>query len=120
MRIVLCMLVLAATSTSHADPRRYTRKTVVPAAPAAAKPVAAKHVLPTEPATAEQVMAVDLATDVIRQEQEVLLGRLVGDTPDDDPDKPDYLFRLAERYAQQARLFRIEAIGLELSAQSHD
>jgi hypothetical protein len=54
-------------------------------------------------------------TDPIREEQEGLLGQLVRETPDDDPDKPDILFRLAERYAQQARLFRLQAIGVELS-----
>ncbi|HEY1554173.1 MAG TPA: hypothetical protein VGF94_05030 [Kofleriaceae bacterium] len=118
MRAALVVILLVA-GTSYADPPRYRRPARVPPAPVA-RPRPSKRALPDAPATAEQVMAVELTTEPIRDAQTKLLGKLVRDTPDSDPDKPEYLFRLAETFARQSRLFRLQAIGLELSANHHD
>ena len=107
MRIVLA--IVALTSIASANPR-YTRNHVgVPdAKPVAAKPAPA----PSKPAaiTADQAMRVEELADPIRRDQEALLEGLVHDTPDDDPEKPDIIFRLAELYAMQARLWRLESV----------
>ena len=47
----------------------------------------------------------------LRREQESILVQLVHDTPQDDPDKPDYLFRLAEHYAMQQRFWRLQSFA---------
>lgn len=51
-----------------------------------------------------------------RREQEEILVKLVANTPDDDPDKADLLFRLAEHYAKQMRFWRLEATKLEIAS----
>jgi hypothetical protein len=61
--------------------------------------------------SADDVLAHQREAQPIRREQEALLEKLVRDTPDGDADKPDYLFRLAELYAQQLRFWRLEAIS---------
>jgi hypothetical protein len=79
---------------------------IAPRAASAAKPVI----------TADDLMAVQESQQPIRREQEAILVKLIGDTPDDDAEKPDYLFRLAEHYAQQLRFWRLKAIEAELPA----
>jgi hypothetical protein len=101
--------VIALTSIASANPR-YTRSHV--AVPAAGPLAVAKTPPPpsSKPAiTADQAMHVEELVDPIRRDQEVLLEGLVHDTPDDDPQKPDIIFRLAELYAMQARLWRLES-----------
>ena len=61
----------------------------------------------------------NLRLGVLRQnhfdyEQERILEKLIKDTPADDPDKPDYMFRLAEHYAQQLQFWRIKAVEEQL------
>src|SRR6476620_2498365 len=103
MRSMLALVVLLGTA--HAD-ARYTRKQpaiVVPPAKAAKKVVGAK------PLTGDEVFAIEGDKQPIKQQQEGLLLKLIRDTPDDDADKPDYLFRLAELYAGQQRYWRLKA-----------
>jgi hypothetical protein len=50
----------------------------------------------------------------VRHEQEGILVGLARDTPDGDPDKPDYLFRLAEHYAAELRFWKIKAVEQSL------
>jgi hypothetical protein len=104
MRIVIAFVAL--TSIASANPR-YTRTHV---AVPDVKPVAAKSApAPSKPAiTADQAMHVEELADPIRRDQAALLEGLVHDTPDDDPEKPDIIFRLAELYAMQSRLWRLE------------
>jgi hypothetical protein len=106
MRIVIT--VLALSSIASANPR-YTRPHVAvpdakPPAVIVAKPVATKPAI-----TADQAMHVEELADPIHRDQAALLEGLVRDTPDDDPQKPDIIFRLAELYAMQARLWRLES-----------
>lgn len=59
--------------------------------------------------TADDVLDVEDQAAPLRAEQQAILIQLVADTPDTDPDKPDYLFRLAEQYALQLRHWRLRA-----------
>ena len=111
MRTVLLLLV-ATTALSYADPPKYTRKPVlkIDVTPSdrvkPIKPVATA----TKPVTPDDVLDHEEVIDPIRQEQEGLLLQLITDTPDTDPDKPDYIFRLAEHYAWQLKLWNIRAV----------
>ena len=78
------------------------------------KPVAPKPRTPT--LDGGQVMAIVEAQEPIRKEQEALLIQLATDTPDDDPAKPDYLFRLAEQYAAELRLWRLKSAEYQIAA----
>jgi len=114
------LLIAIAATAAHADPPKYTRKPprleLDLRRDDRAKPIVPVEQTPAKPsATADQVLAAQLAADPIRTEQEALLFQLVRDTPDTDPDKPDYLFRLAEHYAQQLRTWRLEAERLRLA-----
>jgi len=112
------LLLLLVPIIAHAGPAKYTRtpqlhidvKTTPRTKPIQAAPVS--HV-PT--ATAGQILASELAKDPIRAEQEALLIQLVNDTSDSDPDKPDYLFRLAEQYAKQLQIWTLRATELTIS-----
>ncbi|MEO8844779.1 MAG: hypothetical protein ABI591_23530 [Kofleriaceae bacterium] len=68
---------------------------------------------------ADQAMAIAEAQEPIKHEQEALLIQLVTDTPDADPDKPDYLFRLAEQYAGELRLWRLRSAEYQIAADAH-
>ncbi|HEY1549210.1 MAG TPA: hypothetical protein VGG28_15400 [Kofleriaceae bacterium] len=108
MRIVIGLVAL--TSIAAANPR-YTRAQVAPPPVAA---VAARTSPPPPPANkpaiaADKAMHVEELADPIHRDQAALLEGLVRDTPDDDPQKADIIFRLAELYAMQARLWRLEA-----------
>jgi hypothetical protein len=64
----------------------------------------------TTPAvSADDILAIEDKTEPLRAEQQAILIQLANDTPDTDPDKPDYLFRLAEQYALQLRHWRLRA-----------
>lgn len=114
MRYLLLLLVPVIAS---ADPAKYTRtpqlhidvKTTPRTKPIQPAPVS--HV-PT--ATADQVLASEIAKEPIRKEQEALLIELVRDTPDTDPDKPDYMFRLAEQYAKELRIWTMRSVEEQL------
>jgi hypothetical protein len=113
MRRILTILAFL-TTTAHAEPRRYTRKAGVPTTPASHPVHAAPH--PAQPAvTADDVLAIEEGNQPIRREQERVLEGLVRDTPDDDPQKPDLIFRLAEQYAQQLRFWRLKEIEATVS-----
>ena len=77
-----------------------TKPITPPTAPSAAKPI-----------TADDAMRVQEITQPFRKEQEAILEKLLADTPDDDPEKADLMFRLAEHYAKQQRFWRHKAIA---------
>jgi len=117
MRLTLSILALVCT-TAHADPRRYTRHVDVHVdarvSPRAQPVHPASH--PAEPAvTADDMLELEEGNQPIRREQERVLEGLVRDTPDDDPQKPDLMFRLAEHYAQQLRFWKLKAIEATVS-----
>ncbi|MDB4960506.1 MAG: Tetratricopeptide repeat protein [Myxococcales bacterium] len=97
---------------AYADPPRYTRKPKL-----AIDVTFSDRVKPIQPTTtqgravtADEVMAIETQTEPLRREQEVILRQLANKTPDDDPDKPDLLFRLAEHYAKQQRFWRLKSL----------
>jgi hypothetical protein len=117
MRKLLVVGLVMIASVAAADPPRYSRKqpAVIPltqsklvkrAAPA--KQTAAK------PISADAVLLIKARQQPVRREQEAILEKLIKDTPDDDPDKPDLLFRLAEQYAQQVQFYRLRSVEAEL------
>ena len=111
----LIILALAA-STAAADPPKYTRKPQlhidVKASPRT-RPIQ-PHTESQRPVEAGDALVVEEHQDPIRKEQEGLLLQLIRDSPDTDPDKPDYMFRLAEQYAMQQRMWRLKAVELTL------
>src|SRR5262245_2343527 len=114
MRTLILAGVLAAATTSLADPPRYTRKPdlrIDVKLSNRVKPVQSSTASPQRaPITADIALAIEVNAQPIRREQEAILVRLVNDTPDDDPEKPDLMLRLAEHYAQQLRFWRLKAI----------
>lgn len=112
MRIVM-LAVIAVSVTAYADPPKYTRHQIAVDVPqssrvAPIRPVASPPPRPST--TADAALALEEAVTPIRKQQEAVLADLVRDTPDDDPQKADIMFRLAELYAMQARFWRLEAI----------
>ena len=105
MRIMLALVLMLGLA--HAD-ARYTRKQPEVAVPKPRPKPAAKV---AKPLTADEAFALEAGKQSLVQKQEALLEKLVRDTPDDDAEKPDYLFRLAELYAHQQRYWRLEAMS---------
>jgi len=62
--------------------------------------------------SADDFMATQGKVRQIRKEQIKLYRQLIADTDPDDPQLPDYLFRLADAYAQQQRYWRLQAGNL--------
>lgn len=114
MRTII-VLSLFVTALSFADPPRYARKQTVVIDVKLSKRVKRAEPTTAPPAkpavTANAIIEAELNTQPIRREQEAILEKLVADAPDDDPDKPDYMFRLAEHYAKQLRFWRLQAIA---------
>jgi len=113
MRFIPLALLIA--STASANPK-YTRKQdlhldVKLSARTKALPPPEQHTPEaTTPAVhADDILDIEDQAAPLRAEQQAILIQLVDDTPDTDPDKPDYLFRLAEQYALQLRHWRLRA-----------
>jgi hypothetical protein len=66
----------------------------------------------TRPITSGEAHALEDLETPIRQQQEAVLIELVNATPDDDPDKPEVLFRLAQHYSLQQRFWRLRSVEL--------
>ena len=112
MRRILTLLAFL-TTTAHAEPRRYTRTAAVP--PPAQHPASPPSVhraphLAQPSVTGDEMLAIEEGNQPIRREHEKVLEGLVRDTPDDDPGKPDLMFRLAEHYAHQLQFWKLKAI----------
>jgi len=111
----LTLLVLTISATAFASPK-YTRKQdlhidVKQTPRTKPLPPPERHTPEaTTPAVrADDILAIEDQAEPLRAEQQAILIQLVNDTPDTDPDKPDYLFRLAEQYALQLRHWRLRA-----------
>lgn len=63
------------------------------------------------PVTADDVLALEIDQVPLREEQQAIREKLIADTPDTDPEKPESMFRLAEHHAKQLRLYRLRAIA---------
>ncbi|HEY3803620.1 MAG TPA: hypothetical protein VGL61_13475 [Kofleriaceae bacterium] len=113
LAIVAMLVPLAARAGG-----RYRRDARGPA-PALSERVKPRHAPATlaRPAvTADDVLRGELVVEPVRAEQAAILEKLVRDTPDDDPQKPELAFRLAELYAAAARAWHLEAIARSLQA----
>jgi hypothetical protein len=113
MRTLLLAFV-AISVTAYADPPKYTRHQIAVDVMQSSRVSPIRPISPSQPprpsTTADAALARERAVAPIRKEQEAVLADLVRDTPDDDPQKADLMFRLAELYAMQARFWRLEAI----------
>jgi hypothetical protein len=117
MRKLIVVVIVAAASTAHADRPRYTRKQpveVVVKLSDRVKPVQPVKQDRPRPVSADAVLLIKERQQPLRREQEAILEKLIKDTPDDDTDKPDYMFRLAEQYAQQVQFWRLKSVEAQL------
>jgi hypothetical protein len=112
MKLFVALALLALPSLGHAD-AKYTRKHELHIdvhLSDRTKPIA-PSLTPAKPrVTADDVLRAQTQTQPMRVEQEAILVKLIAETPDDDPDKPDLMFRLAEQYAQQLRYWNLKSI----------
>jgi len=114
MRNLVTVLLVLATSTASADAPKYKRpQTVVIPVNLSdrTKPIQPVATPPARPITGDEAMKIEEDTQPIRLEQEAVLAKLVAQTPDSSPDKPDLLFRLAEHYAKQQRFWRLKSLA---------
>jgi len=120
MRNLVFVGVLLATSLAFAERPRYSRKPkldIPVQLSSRVKPIKPKAAEPARPITADALLEIKQRQQPLRKEQERVLEQLIKDTPDDDPEKPDYMFRLAEHYAQQLQFWRIKAVEGEMTKQ---
>ena len=118
MRTYLAVIAtcLLASGLAAAQPPRYRRAQHLDLRvnlSERAKPVerTTESRAPAKPTiTADALLAIEARTQPIKRQQETILLRLIRDTPDTDPEKPEYLFRLAEHYARQLRFYRLRSI----------
>ena len=115
MRTLLLLALLPCVALAEG---RYTRPQ--PATPPVklserTKPIQPKAI-ETKPITSDAALAALADAEPVRREQEVILVKLVANTPDDDDEKADLLFRLAEHYAKQMRYWRLEATKSQIAA----
>lgn len=71
-----------------------------------------KEKKPQPTITADTFIAIQGKVQFIRDEQIRAFKLLIDDTDDDNAEKPDLLFRLAEQYAQKQRYWRFRAMEL--------
>jgi hypothetical protein len=116
MRKLVIVAVVLATSIASADRPKYTRKqAVVPVSQSTrVKPIQPAKAEPAKPISADAVLLIKERQQPLRREQEAILEKLIKDTPDDDADKPDFMFRLAEQYAQQVQFYRLKSVEAQL------
>jgi hypothetical protein len=119
--LILASLLHAALA--HADHHTYARKQTFQIDTKGTERTKPIHAVAPKPGTiaigADQAMAIAEAQEPIKKEQEALLIQLATDTPDDDPGKPDLLFRLAEQYAGELRLWRLKSVEYQIAADAH-
>lgn len=119
MRILIAAVALASFPSFALAEGRYKRPQ--PAAPPVTlsdrtRPIEPKAI-ETRPISSDAALAGLEKAEPVRREQEDILVKLAANTPDDDPEKADLLFRLAEHYAKQMRFWRLEATKLEIASQ---
>ena len=110
MRLTLSIIAILATA-AHADHVHYQRHPdVVPHVTPRAAGLRHPSPPPRPAVTADDVLAIEEGNQPIRVQQEKMLETLVRDTPDDAPEKPELLLRLAEQYARQLRFWKLKAV----------
>lgn len=117
--IVSCV----ALHSAYAQPSKL-RDHVIAAPPAASRTdLAHKPPMqaPTPPATAissSNALGVIAAAHAYRQDQIAILIDLIAQTPTNSPDRPEFMYRLAEMYAQAQRLHRLQRVQAEIALAS--
>jgi tetratricopeptide (TPR) repeat protein len=112
MTVALLALASAATATPSKRPR--IKLDVELSARVKPRPRPAETAA-AAPLDADQIMRVEVLASPIHAEQEHILLALIKSTPDTEVDeKSELYFRLAELYAKQQRLFRLQAVEREL------
>ncbi|MBX3158594.1 MAG: tetratricopeptide repeat protein [Deltaproteobacteria bacterium] len=134
-KLVIALIVAAATSAS-AQPKKdpppptnaggkakHTRQTEVKVdvkMSDRSKPIQKKDPDPKEQRptlTAEDVLSIEGLVGEIRDKQELLLEKLITETPDHRvEEKSNYYFMLGELYAKQQRFWRLRAVQLQIDA----
>jgi tetratricopeptide (TPR) repeat protein len=113
MRRLVLVASLLAGPIAHAD--RVTKPPVVELSERV-KPLAHQDAPPpAKPATPDSIMESQLAAVPYREEQVELLRKLIASSPDTDPEKPDYYFRLGEIMASQQRVYRLQSAKSEIA-----
>ena len=115
--LVLALVLALVPSIALADARykRPSREAPPVTFSDRTKPIAPK-VEQAAPISSDAALAGLEKAEPTRREQEDILVKIVANTPDDDPDKADLLFRLAEHYARQMRFWRLESAKREIAA----
>jgi hypothetical protein len=115
---LLLALLSAVALPAYADKPKYTRHAATPSVSFTPRtaPVQTAQPAPAKPeVNANDLMRIELELQPLRVEQGAVLSQLANDTPDDDPTKPEILFRLAEHYARQHRFWHMKAIEQTLT-----
>jgi TolA-binding protein len=107
--------VLASTALASAEAPNRPAVDVDVKLSARVKPKERTTVPTAGPVGAEKILEIEVLTSPIHAEQEQILVKLIAATPDTDVDeKSELYFRLAELYAKQSRLFRLQSVELDL------
>src|SRR5688572_6695373 len=116
--LVLVAAVCVCTQDAAADSRfkRDPAITVRADASERSRPLAAKDdAPPPRPAiTGDLVMEIEGLVAGLREEKIALFEQLLAETDDDDPEKAQYWFQLAEVRSEQHRFYRLQAIEHDL------
>ena len=115
MRTLLLLALLPSLALAEG---RYKRP--APVAPPVnlsdrTKPIQPKAI-ETKPIPSDLALEGLAKAEPVRREQEDILVKIAANTPDDDEEKADILFRLAEHYAKQMRYWRLEATKAQIVA----
>lgn len=120
MKLLVVFVLLALPALAHAD-AKYKRKQdlhIDVTLSDRTHPIAPPTATPAKPrVTADDILRVEERTQSMRLEQEEILAKLIADTPDSDPDKPEMMFRLAEHYAKQLRFWKLTSTDAAIKAQ---
>jgi tetratricopeptide (TPR) repeat protein len=110
-----CSFLVAAAA--HADKPKYTKQeaSITATQTALTKPASkAKEEKKRPDLSAQDVFGgVGEQLKAVTDSQIKVLQKLIDNTSDDDPEKPDYLFRMAELYAEQEHYYNFKARDLD-------
>nr|HEX4318388.1 tetratricopeptide repeat protein [Kofleriaceae bacterium] len=110
-----CLTALSLTASADKFAYHSTGKPTVELSERV-KPRAAHTDAPAAPTfTADTLLGVQVQLTNVRVEEIGVLQKLIAETPDSDPDKPDLLFRLAEIHAKQYRTAHLLAVQASMS-----
>src|SRR5262245_18795938 len=112
-KLAIAVVLLVSVTASA---QRYTRQQTVKidvVVSDRSRPQPPKPAPAAQPITADKALKYEETRMTYSKDQEAILVKLIAATPDNDPDKPDLWFRLAELYARQQRIERLRAGGVQ-------